>query len=339
MNNKKIALVFLIILISITVVSCKGKGGFKKLFSKKEDLEIIRTDDLEFEITEGDGMRRTTLYFKNKQGLLVPLMKKIPWEEGIAKSALKNMIDSPELRESIASTGLIPIIPAGTEIRGMTINEETGLCKVDFSKEVLNYETEKDEENLIKGVVYTLTEFPSINEVQFLVEGEPIHVMKYGADISNPIKRENINLVMDVNDQRSKIVVYYKGINFEEDYEYFVPVTIPTLAPVPNVYTALEVLFDGPPIELGLSSCIPQGTSFHGVDVKDGIAYIDISFDYGDPPNDPQVFNNMVKNIGLTLSQFDEVEKVELLIDGKGIEELGLEFNIDTTIPAFANEY
>ena len=47
----------------------------------------------------------------------------------------------------------------------------------------------------------------------------------------------------------------------------------------------------------------------------------------------------MVKNIGLTLSQFDEVEKVELLIDGKGIEELGLEFNIDTTIPAFANEY
>ncbi len=96
-------------------------------------------------------------------------------------------------------------------------------------------------------------------------------------------------MALEGDNQRSKVVVYYKGINFEEDYEYYVPVTIPTLAPMPNVYTALEVLFDGPPAELGLSSHIPQGTSFHGVDIKDGIAYIDISFDYGNPPEDAQV--------------------------------------------------
>ncbi len=339
MDNKKIALIFLIILLGVTIVSCKGKGGFKKLFSKEEELEIIRSDDLDFEIAEEDGMRKTILYFKDKQGLLVPLMKKIPWEEGIARSALRNMIDSPELRESIITTGLAPIIPAGTEIKGMTIDEDIGLCKVDFSKEVLNYETEKDEENLINGIVYTLTEFQAIDQVQFLVDGEIVPVMKYGTNLSNPIKRENINLVIDGDDERSKVVVYYKGINFEEDYEYFVPVTIPTLAPVPNIYTALELLFDGPPMELGLSSCIPQGTSFHGVDVKEGIAYIDISFDYGSIPEDSQVFNDMIKNIGLTLSEFDEVEKVELLIDGKGLEELGIDFSIDTTIPAFANEY
>ncbi|MCF6461202.1 GerMN domain-containing protein [Clostridium sp. Cult3] len=339
MDNKKIALILLIIVVGVMVVSCKGKGGFKKLFSKEEELEIIRSDDLEFEIAEDDGMRGTILYFRDKQGLLVPLMKKIPWEEGIAKLALRNMIDSPELRESMANTGLSPIIPAGTEIRGMAIDEEIGLCKVDFSKEVLNYETEKDEENLIKGVVYTLTEFQAIDEVQFLVDGETIPVMKYGADISSPIKRENINLALEGDNQRSKVVVYYKGINFEEDYEYYVPVTIPTLAPMPNVYTALEVLFDGPPAELGLSSHIPQGTSFHGVDIKDGIAYIDISFDYGNPPEDAQVFNDMVRNIGLTLSEFDEVEKVELLIDGKSLEDMGMDFHVDMTIPAFANEY
>lgn len=339
MDNKKIALIFLIILVGVTIVSCRGKGGFKKLFPKEEELEIIRSDDLDFEITEDDGMRKTTLYFKDKQGLLVPVMKKIPWEEGIARSALRNMIDSPELRESIIATGLAPIIPAGTEIRGMTIDESTGICKVDFSKEVLNYETEKDEENLINGIVYTLTEFQAIDQVQILVDGEILPVMKYGTNISNPIKRENINLAIDEDDQRSKVVVYYKGINFEEDYEYFVPITVPTLAPVPNIYTALEILFDGPPMELGLNSSIPQGTSFHGVDIKDGVAYIDISFDYGNIPEDSQVFNDMVKNIGLTLSEFDQVERVELLIDGKRLEELGMEFSIDTTIPAFANEY
>ena len=339
MDDRKKVLILLILIIVIAAVGCKGKGGFKKLFSKEEELEIIRSDEYEFEVTEDDGMRKTVLYFKDNQGLLVPVMRKIPWEEGIAKLAIKNMIDSPELRENVAPTGLVPLIPAGTEIKGMSINEETGLCKVDFSKEVLNYETEKDEEGLIKGVVYTLTEFQTIDKVQLLIDGEVAQAMKYGTDISTPIKRENINLVGGLDSPRSKIVVYYKGNNLDGDYEYFVPVTIPTLAPMPNIYTAIEALFDGPPNELSLGSDIPEGTNFHGVDIKDGIAYVDISFDYENLPNDNEVFNNMLKNIGLTLSEFEEIEKVELLIDGKSLEEAGLDFYTNMTIPAFANEY
>jgi germination protein M len=337
MDNRKILLWVLIIIMGISVIGCRKKDGFKKLFSKEDEMEIIRSDDYDFEITEDDGMRKTVLYFRDKQGLLVPLMRKIPWEEGIAKSALNNMIDTAELRESLKYTGLNPIIPAGTEIRGMAVNEETGICKVDFTDEIMNYETEKEEENLIKGIVYTLTEFQAINEVEFLINGG-MASFKFNADSSTPFKRENINLVGDVNDFNSKTVVYYKGNHFEEDYEYFVPVTIPTLAPVPNIYTAMETLFDGPSGDLGLESNIPDGTSFHGIDIKDGIAYVDISFDYGEPSKDSQVYSSMMKNIGLTLSEFGEIEKVELLIDGKSLAELGIDI-YNMTIPAFANEY
>ena len=340
MDNRKILLWILIIVIGISIVGCGKKGGFKKLLSKEkeEDLEIVRSDEYDFEITEDDGMRKTVFYFKDKQGLLVPLMRKIPWEEGIARTTLNNMIDTPELRESLKGTGLSPIIPAGTEVKGISINEETGVCKVDFSQEILNYETENEEESLLRGIVYTLTEFPAINEVEFLVEGNTIPNFKFGTIASSPFKRENINLVGELDDSRSNVIVYYKGTHFEEDYEYFVPVTIPTLAPVANIYTALEVLFDGPSLDLGLSSDIPDEVSFHGVDIKDGTAYIDISFDYGDIPEDSQVFNNMLKNIGLTLSEFDEIEKVELLVDGKGLEDLGMDIHTDMVIPAFANE-
>lgn len=339
MNNKKIVLILLILVLGLAAFGCKAKGGFKKLFSKEEDLEIIRSDDYEFELTEDDGMRKTVFYFKDQQGLLVPLMRKIPWEEGIAKLALKNMVDSPNLRESIAPTGLIPIIPAGTEIKGMSINEETGLCKVDFSREVLNYETEKDEESLIKGVIYTLTEFQAVDEVQILIDGEVVPTLNYGTNVSTPLKRENINLAGELDNVRSKVVVYFKGTNIEEDFQYFIPVTIPTLAPMPNIYTALETLFDGAPEELNLGSDIPEEVSLHGVEIKDGIAYVDISFDYGNPLEEDRVFNDMMKNIGLTLSEFDEIEKVELLIDGKSLEEIGMDHYINMTIPAFANEY
>ena len=340
MYNKRVVLVLLILVLALAFINLKEKDGFKKLLSrdKGEELEIIRSDEYDFEIIEDDGMRKTTLYFKDKQGLLVPLMRKIPWEEGIAKVTLKNMIDSAELRESLASTGLSPIIPAGTEVMGMSIDEETGLCKVSFSDEILNQETEKDEENLIKGIVYTLTEFQGINNVQFLIGGEIIPNLNHGTDISGPIGREDINLAGDLDNSRSKVIAYYKGINMEEDFEYFVPVTIPTLAPAPNVYTALETLFDGPPEGLELGSDIPEGTNFHGVDVKDGIAYVDISFDSGKLSEDDTTLNKMIKNIGLTLSEFNEIEKVEMLIDGKNLKETGIDLETNMTIPVFANE-
>lgn len=338
MKIKKGILALFIFLLIIGIVGCK-KSGFKKLFSKEEPIEIIRSDDEKVDITEeNDELRKTVLYFQNSKGLLVPIMKKIPWEEGIAKSALSNMIDSPTLRDNLSSTGLLPVIPVGTEIKGITVDESTGLCKIDFTGEVLNYETEKEEENLINGVVYTLTEFPAINEVQIMIDGEVVPALKYGTEIGEPLRRENINLLGDLQNARSKVVVYYKGIENDE-YEYYVPVTVPTLAPVPNVFTALEELFDGPPEDLGLDTGIPDEVNLEGVEIKEGTAYVDIFTGAIDILKEKHVLDEMIKNIGITLSQFDEIERVELLIDGEDLEKMGIEYDYDMAIPVFANEY
>lgn len=343
-RNRIIIPVLLVVLVLAVGLFFKFKGGDEEntsLVPDDTEIEIIRSDeDFGFELTEDDNLRETVLYFRDKQGLLVPVMRKIPWEEGIAKLAVKNMVDSPELRESISSTGLSPIIPAGTEVRGMAIDQETGLCKVDFSREVLNCTSKDEEEDMINGIVYTLTEFPTIDEVQFLVEGEAVSTLTHGTDTSSAFERKNINIAGDPIEEGSKVVVYYKGENFEEDFEYYVPVTIPTLAPVPNMYTALELLFDGPPSELGLSSDIPRGVSFHGVDVSNETAYVDISFDYDLSEDAGVVLNSMVRNIGLTLSQFGEIAEVELLVDGETLEEAGLkDVYINESVPTFANEY
>jgi len=342
-KNKIIIPVLAIILVLAVGFSLKlldfGKDKDSSILTG-DDIEIIRSDDeYEFDVSDDDSMRETVLYFKDKQGLLVPVMRRIPWEEGIAKLALRNMIDTPELRESLSRIGLYPIIPAGTKILGMAIDPDTGLCKVDFSREVLNVESKEDEENLIDGVVYTLTEFPTIKEVQFLVEGKTVPTFTHGTATSGTFKRGNINLTGNIIESGSKVVVYYKGENYEENFEYYVPVTIPTLAPVPNMYTALELLFDGPPSELELTSDIPEGVTFHGVDVSNGTAYVDISFDTDYPSDIDVVLNGMVRNIGLTLSQFEDIQEVELLIDGKTLEDAGLDVYINDTIPTFANEY
>lgn len=330
MRVKKFFCIVIIICIGISLYGCKGEGFFSRIFSKDDDIEIIRSDEEEIQVTEDDGLRNTVLYFQSGEGLLIPVMRRIPWEEGIGKLALKNMIDNPSLRENLAPTGLIPIIPPGTVVKGMTIDNETGICKVDFSNEFLNYTTEKEEENLIKGVVYTLTEFPAIREVKILVEGEALEALKFGTEVKDSLRREDINLVQDEGEYRSKVVVYFKG-NDNEEFEYFVPLTIPTLAPMPNVYTALEELFKGAPSDINLYSSIPNDVKLQGVEVREGIAYVDLSFDTSDGANEKYVLDEIYKGVGLTLGQFEEIEKVELLLEGKMIQE--------SSIPAFANEY
>ena len=329
MVNRRIILFGLIIVVGLAVLKLGKNLIDNRLGAEDDEIQIIRSDEEVTVVEDDEGMRKTVMYFKNSDGFLVPVMRKIPWEEGIARATLMNMIDSAELRENLAPTGLLPVIPAGTEILGISVNNDTGLCKVDFSEAALSSQSEKDEENFIKGVVYTLTEFPTINEVQILVGGKALPSTTYGYDISKPLAREDINLIGNPGDGNSKVVVYYKSMD-TEDYEYYVPVTIPTLAPVANVFSALDLLFEGPPTDSGLYSDIPGGIMLHGVEVKDGTAYVDISYDsYSDNIEDG-IISDIIKNIGLTLSQFEEIDNVELLIDGEVI---------NSAIPVFANEY
>ena len=339
MYIKKLIIVVLIFALGLSLYGCGAIETMKDLVSKDEaDVEIIRSDEDEFDTTEDSDLRDTVLYYQNENGYLVPVKRQIPWEEGIAKAALRNMMDTPVIREDIGMIGLKPVLPAGTEIIGMSINQDTGVCKVDFSEQVMDYQSKKEEENLVKGVVYTLTEFPNIEEVQIMVDGKVVSEMKYGTKIQKPLKREDINIVDSSVQGNSKVIVYYKGTSNGE-YEYYVPVTVPTSAPNANVLTALEELFKGAPELSGLYTDIPNGVALQGVEVDNGIAYVDVQLEDEDVISDQATFDNMSKNIGLTLNQFSDISYVEILIDGQTLEEAGLDLMKQDTVPVFANEY
>ncbi len=335
---KKLLILVIVLALGLSLFGCKAIDTMKGLITKEEpDIEIIRSDE-DANIMDDSNLRSTVLYYQNENGYLVPVNRKIPWEEGIAKAALKNMMDSPTIREDIGSIGLKPIVPSGTEIIGMSINEDTGLCKVDFNSQIMNCQSKKDEENMIKGVIYTLTEFSNVKEVQFMVDGKIVSELRHGTKVQKPLARADINPVENLSASASKVTVYYKGTSNGE-YEYYVPITVPTSAPSANVQTSLETLFKGAPELSGLYTDIPEGIDFQGVEVYNGVAYVDIiSYDFN-LLSDQKVFNNMTKNIGLTLKEFPEIEYVEILFDCKTIEEAGLELEIQESVPTFANEY
>ena len=66
---------------------------------------------------------------------------------------------------------MIPVIPANTEIRGMTIRD--GVCKVDFT-EIFSIIRQGRGSRLDQAVVYTLSEFVTVDSVQIMSGGKAL---------------------------------------------------------------------------------------------------------------------------------------------------------------------
>ncbi len=85
--------------------------------------------------------------------------------EGVARAALNELISG-----TVLTKGAFKILPENTKVLGIKI--DNGLATVDFSKEVLKSSAGAAAEELgILSIVNTLTEFPTIQKVQFTVEG------------------------------------------------------------------------------------------------------------------------------------------------------------------------
>lgn len=89
-------------------------------------------------------------------------------------------------------------------------------------------------------------------------------------------------------------------------------------------------MIEGPPADSELTSDIPMDVNFQGVEIKVGTAYVDINLGAQSILTRDATIDDVIKNIGLRLSQFDEITTVEILVDGE---------IINSAIPVFANEY
>lgn len=334
-KRKIIVLLFLTIILTFTLLGCNSVDKVKELMFKEDpDIEFIRSDEDEIKANMETNLRETVIYYEDANGHLVPIKRDVAWEEGIGKAVLNNMVDSVAIREEIGKIGFKPVLPKETKILGMSIDEETKVCKVDFSNHLLNYESEAQERNIIKSIVYTLTEFSNIEEVQITIDGKEVNDLKHGTNIEKPLKREDINLVEAANSLEdggySKILVYYKGTN-EEKYDYYVPVTIPVTNTNISPELVVEKLFDSAPKDLeGLYTDIPNGVSFKSAKVDKNTLVLDLDLSDKDILNNQDVIDRMSKNIGITLNQFDDIEKIKLSVEGKTLQD---------TVPVFANEY
>lgn len=110
----------------------------------------------------------------------------LPLTDSPIQDTLETLLKGPT--ESELRTNLISLIPSGTKLRGISMRGSTVL--VDFS-DGFTYNRYGKEGYLaqLKQVVFTLTEFQNITDVQFLIEGKMRPFISEGVPLDKPYSR------------------------------------------------------------------------------------------------------------------------------------------------------
>mgnify|MGYP005843153973 CR=1 FL=1 len=258
-----------------------------------------------------------TLYYQDKDGCIVPVTRQVAKQEGIARAAVNGLIDSPINREELEYYGLYPVLPMGTEILGISIKE--GVATIDFNDKFLGYESGIAERNVVSSVVYTLTEFKTVNAVRIVINGDVREKLKYDTDISDILSRDNVMInceTLNLGEGQKKADVYvFKTI--KESFVYIVPYSKEYSAAADESLPGriIDFLGEKPDAENTYSE-IPSEAYLLDSNVKNGV--LTLYFDgaltgYGGQSRE----DGILKQILYSMKQIDGVGKLRILVDGK----------------------
>lgn len=127
---------------------------------------------------------RLTVYHATKDAMhLVPEVHVVPKNNHPAQTAVELLLADPKSRD------LVRVLPPGTKVRSLTIKDH--IAYVDFNDKLIknNGGGSATELLTVGAIVNTLTEFPEIEKVQILVEGQKVETLSGHMDVSHPLSR------------------------------------------------------------------------------------------------------------------------------------------------------
>lgn len=263
-----------------------------------------------------DGKIRITLYYQDTEGLIVPATREIPKQEGIAKAAVNALIDSSINREELEYFGIYPVLPLGTEVIGLNIRQ--GTATIDFNDRLLEYKDAGAEKNIIASIVYTLTEFNTIDNVKILVKGQNLEKLKFDTDIAKPLNRENVlvnALKANLSTDCEKVDLYlFKQFNKDM---FALPISVEYISsgeddvPAKIIELSEKEYFGGK-----VQSQLPQGTRVNKSSVLGNTLILDFNSNfknYGGTAREDAI----LKQLQYSMKQIKGIERIKILIEGE----------------------
>ena len=259
------------------------------------------------------GTVDTVVYYQDNYGYLVPVQCKVPAEDGIAKATLSLMVKSTANDMQAARLGLRTVLP---ENMSMDLDIAGGLARIDLGEEALEMPDAAAESNMIAAIVQALTEFPTVEKVEFLIGGQRLETLPHGTSVSGQFTRADLNPEMASADialeDAEPVTLYFPG----DASDVLVPVTRMVFSE-PDINTAVVELCKGPSASSPLENVLPAGCGVIDVSVEDGVAKIDFTGEFIELAENSDGGRLALKALVLTCTQFDGIEGVEIYVDGE----------------------
>jgi hypothetical protein len=137
--------------------------------------------------------RERPLYFMqlDKDGIIVRtrVTRGLPVSSSPLTDVLKALLQGPTTEEQ--GKGLISLIPPGSRLLSVTIRGETAYISLSEEFQFNTYGAEGYAAAL-RQIVWSVTEFSNIKDVQILIEGRRIDYLGEGIWIGSPVSRESL---------------------------------------------------------------------------------------------------------------------------------------------------
>lgn len=213
-----------------------------------------------------------------------------------------------------ADSGLTRIIPAGT--RMLDWAAEDRVVQVELSAPYAGL-TGVDLTLADYSIVLTLTQLDGVDGVRITVNGggeafQNRKVLYAGDVLFSGAEEEPVEVSANLyflRDSTGKLDYELREFRLTEDET--------------TAHAVLEALVEGPQDE-GMSALLPEGVRVRSARVDDGLCSADLSAELLDNvPDDPARQELVIFSIVETLCGLDQVERVQLLVEGEPLERYG----------------
>lgn len=278
----------------------------------EEPLEDI--PQVSVSASKSEDTCQTVVYYEDGDGYLVPVQREVARQEGIAKATLELMVQNPRNDMDAARLGLIPVVPEGTTF---DLDISGGHARVDMSAGALDASDKQQEENMRTAIVWALTEFDTVNDVSFLVDGQAKKSLTHGTNIGGSYTRVGLNLETQGGTQATfadsdEIQLYFP----DRSGRLLVPVSR-TIYGSDDAATAVFEFLRGPKADSGLETPLDKSVQLLGVDVADGVITINFSGDFTKIAEQSDGGVQTIRALMMTCTRYPGIRKVKILVDGK----------------------
>ena len=224
-------------------------------------------------------------------------------------------------KSSIIPNGFKPIIPAGTSI--LDIKLEDNILFINFSSELMDIKNDY-EEKMIESLIYTLTSVDGIDKVKIQVEGNDLNKLPHSGKILPTVldKSYGINKKFEITSLKDidSYTVYY--VSSYNDNKYYVPVTryINNKEDNDKIKIIVDELAAAPIYETNLMSYLNGGTELLDYKLEDGILKLNFNNSILDNIASNNILEEVIYTISLSVQDlYSDVKEVDFLVENKEI--------------------